>query len=239
MSIESLAIALHHSRLEGTARLVLIGIANHDGDGGAWPSVQTLARYAHVHPRTVQKVLPKIVAAGEIRIRYNAGGQPGAAHWSRPNLYEFLLTCPPSCDRSKNHRDLRGDQTPIFTDLADLVPTSSPGAPGGTTPPAMGAPAPLPTVAPEPSYQPADNLPSALVANARTRAGSMDLDTLASVCPAPGAKNAPHDFDPVSGWCVRCSQARDDGALRDHRGMTLREAVTPTTSKEATHAVAS
>jgi len=104
MSVESLAIALHHSRSRGTARIVLIGIANHDGDGGAWPSVATLAKYAGVHPRNVQRALEQLEALQEIRREIQRGGMPQMPDPRRPNLYTFRLVCPPDCDRSRQHR---------------------------------------------------------------------------------------------------------------------------------------
>lgn len=104
MSIESVAIALHHSRARGTAKLVLIGIANHDGDGGAWPSLATLAKYAGVDPRNVRKALRELEALGEIRTHIQAGGTGQGPAYERPNLYDFLLCCPTDCDRSTRHR---------------------------------------------------------------------------------------------------------------------------------------
>jgi hypothetical protein len=104
MSVESIAIALHHSRAKGTAKLVLIGIANHDGDGGAWPSVATLAHYAGVDARNVQRAIDKLVALGEIRKDVQAGGDIRVPDHRRPNRYRFLLECPHNCDRTRNHR---------------------------------------------------------------------------------------------------------------------------------------
>ena len=109
MSIEAVAIALHHSKAKGTAKLVLIGIANHDGDGGSFPKVATLAKYANVHPRRVQESLNVLGRLGEIIIHQNAGGTAKTPDAVRPNLYEFILTCPPDCDRTKNHR-LEGEK---------------------------------------------------------------------------------------------------------------------------------
>jgi DNA-binding transcriptional regulator YhcF (GntR family) len=67
MSNEAMAIALHHSRSSGTTKLVLLGIANHDGDGGAWPSLATLATYAGgVSERTVSRAIGELVELGEV-----------------------------------------------------------------------------------------------------------------------------------------------------------------------------
>lgn len=115
MSIESMSIALHHSQLAGTAKLVLIGIANHDGDGGAWPTVDTLAKYAGVNRRNVQRALERLEAAGEIKIIRNGGGDHNIADSHRPNLYKVTLRCPANCDRTSQHRTRRA-----IVELVDL-----------------------------------------------------------------------------------------------------------------------
>jgi hypothetical protein len=103
VSAEALAIVLHHSQAKGTDKLVLVGIANHDGDGGSWPATETLAYYANVEPRNVQKSVDRLVALGEITRDRNAGGTASMAEHMRPNLYEVVLRCPPNCDGSKRH----------------------------------------------------------------------------------------------------------------------------------------
>lgn len=106
MSIESMAIALHHSNAKGVARMVLLGIANHDGDGGAWPAINTLAWYAgNANRRTVQRAIKELQDLGELgKVTIMGGGTRDTPDHDRPNLYEFALTCPPNCDRTKNHR---------------------------------------------------------------------------------------------------------------------------------------
>lgn len=104
MSIESMALVLHHSRAAGTTKLVLLGIANHDGDGGAWPSIATLARYANASERSVQRAISELVRLGEITVAYQEGGGAKADDRYRPNRYDVALECPPGCDRSKHHR---------------------------------------------------------------------------------------------------------------------------------------
>lgn len=104
MSVESLAVALHHSKSRGTAKVVLLGIANHDGDAGSFPKVATLAKYANVHPRRVQQAIATLVELGEISVDTKQGGMRDMPDHLRPNLYRFTLACPADCDRSSAHR---------------------------------------------------------------------------------------------------------------------------------------
>ena len=107
MSVEALAIVLHHSKARGTAKLILLGIANHAGDGGAWPSKATLARYANCTPQTVRKHVQTLRSLGEVRVHVNAGGLADEVDYLRPNRYDVLVSCPPWCDRTTQHRDTR------------------------------------------------------------------------------------------------------------------------------------
>ena len=102
MSIEALALALHHSVAGGTTKLVLLGIANHLGDEGAWPSVETLSKYANASPRQVQRAIQDLVELGEIQVRVQGGNARLASQ--RTNRYFVNLVCPSDCDGSANHR---------------------------------------------------------------------------------------------------------------------------------------
>lgn len=107
MSVESLAAVLHHSRARGTVKLVMVGIANHDGDGGSYPAVSTLARYANCEPRTVQRALERLVSLGELAVEVQEGGSRDVPDHRRPNRYHVRVACPPWCDRTTQHRDTR------------------------------------------------------------------------------------------------------------------------------------
>lgn len=99
-----MAIALHHSRASGTALVILLGIANHDGDGGSWPSMTTLAKYGRCSIGQARRSVRKLEELGEVIVYQNGGGTSTTADHSRPNLYKITLSCPAECDRSKNHR---------------------------------------------------------------------------------------------------------------------------------------
>jgi len=149
MSVEHMAVVLHHSKSKGTDKLVLLGIANHAGDGGAWPSIATLAKYANVHERNVQRSIDKLVGRGELRVHVQAGGTREAPDHARPNMYDVLVVCPPWCDRTPNHRDTRklaGGQPPLWIKGVAHTP------PGGVahTPPEPSIEPDHPEVVPQP-----------------------------------------------------------------------------------------
>ena len=135
MSVESLAVVLHHSQASGTDKLVLVGIANHDGDGGAWPSLGTLGKYANVSVRSVRRSLENLRALGEVTVFIQAGGTRATADHKRPNRYEILVNCPDGCDRSRNHR-----VKPVDNGLFDPRTLASPPDAGVPPTPDAGVP---------------------------------------------------------------------------------------------------
>lgn len=147
-----MTVVLHHSAASGTDKLVLLGIANHDGDGGAWPAVATLAKYANVSERSVQRSLTALVERGEVRVIYRDGGTRSTREDRRPNRYEILVCCPESCDRTTQHKT-RGD--------VRVTPSNqgSRGDAGDARGDVLGSSGVTPT-SPEPSYQPPRNHPS-------------------------------------------------------------------------------
>lgn len=142
-----MASVLHHSRAKGTAKLVLLGIANHQGDGGAWPSVATLARYANVHERNVQRAIDQLVAKGELVVWPQDGGGRDVPDHRRPNRYDVNITCPPWCDRSSQHRDTRGQSALWTTGVANTPPggASARGGVANTPPHRVALPPPEPS----------------------------------------------------------------------------------------------
>jgi len=107
VSIESMSLVLNHSKARGTAKLILIGVANHEGDGGAWPSLSTLMRYANVDRRNAQRALTKLVELGELQVLRQKGGNELTQSAFRPNLYRVTVQCPATCDRTSQHRTKR------------------------------------------------------------------------------------------------------------------------------------
>lgn len=91
MSVESTSLVWKHSQATGTTRVVLLAIADHDGEGGAWPSIPTLARMARVKDRAVQRSISELVEMGELVVHRNAGGTHRTPNDRRPNRYEITL----------------------------------------------------------------------------------------------------------------------------------------------------
>lgn len=87
MSVESISWALRAQNISAMEKLVLIGIANHDGDGGSWPSIATLAMYANSSTRTVQRCIQALADRGFITVEQNMGGTMHTRADRRPNHY--------------------------------------------------------------------------------------------------------------------------------------------------------
>lgn len=102
-----MALALNHSAATGTAKIVLLGIASHEGELGAFPAVERLARYANVTPDNARKAIRKLEELGELETIRNGGLQLGKPEHTRTNMYRVTITCPDWCDRSSQHRDTR------------------------------------------------------------------------------------------------------------------------------------
>lgn len=103
MSIEAMVGVLNHSKAQGAAHIVLLNIANHQGEQGAWPSIPTLARLAKVSDRRVQQILNELVEMGELSIDARAAGYGSV----KTNRYWVTLTCPATCDGSFAHREVK------------------------------------------------------------------------------------------------------------------------------------
>ncbi len=89
MSIEVMNAVWRHSKSDGRARLVLLAIADHQGEIGAWPSIQTLAKMVNASERSVQRDIQYLVSIGELSVSVQnapTGGQ------YKSNLYWVTLS---------------------------------------------------------------------------------------------------------------------------------------------------
>jgi hypothetical protein len=120
MSIESMSLALNlvDDRLTPSDKLLLVGIANHDGDGGAYPTLETLARYCGITVRGVQKRLEHVQVLGYVRRDINGGGSAKCPVHLRPTLYHLNLKAP---------GELQGTPPPVpqFTPPGELQGTQT------------------------------------------------------------------------------------------------------------------
>lgn len=66
MSIEVSNAVWRTSQSVGRARLVLLAIADHQGEIGAWPSIETLAKMVNASERSVQRDIAELVQLGEL-----------------------------------------------------------------------------------------------------------------------------------------------------------------------------
>lgn len=116
MSIEATSWALNVETVpDSTARVVLLGLANHAGRDGsaAWPSVATLAEYAVCSSRTVQRKLRELEARGLVR----KGDQRLVGHLPadrRPVVYDLPIGvsfCRPAAEDGVTPMTERGDTT--------------------------------------------------------------------------------------------------------------------------------
>jgi hypothetical protein len=68
MSIQVMQAVWEHSKADGRARLVLLAIADHQGEIGAWPSISTLARMVNASERSVQRDIQYLQEIGELTV---------------------------------------------------------------------------------------------------------------------------------------------------------------------------
>lgn len=76
------------SRSTGRARLVLLAIADHQGEIGAWPSIPTLARMVNASERSVQRDIQELVELGELEVHSQQAPSRGQY---KANLYWVRL----------------------------------------------------------------------------------------------------------------------------------------------------
>jgi hypothetical protein len=112
MSIEAMNLVLNHSKATGRAKLVLLGIANHFGDNGAWPSIETLARYANASERSVKRDIQELIDLGELIVDVNAA--PMRSQY-KTNLYWINVEAGVTTHVSRGDSSGKSGVTPVGT----------------------------------------------------------------------------------------------------------------------------
>jgi hypothetical protein len=72
MSIQIMNAVWRESKSKGRARLVLLSIADHQGELGAWPSIETLAKMVNSSPRSVQRDIQDLIEMGELVVEFRS-----------------------------------------------------------------------------------------------------------------------------------------------------------------------
>jgi len=72
MSIQIMNAVWRESKSKGRARLVLLSIADHQGELGAWPSIETLAKMVNSSPRSVQRDIQDLIELGELVVEFRS-----------------------------------------------------------------------------------------------------------------------------------------------------------------------
>lgn len=88
MSIEVSNAVWRTSQSVGRARLVLLAIADHQGEIGAWPSIETLAKMVNASERSVQRDINELIQLGELIKHEQAAPSRGQY---KANLYWVKL----------------------------------------------------------------------------------------------------------------------------------------------------
>jgi hypothetical protein len=88
MSIQVMNAVWQHSKSDGRARLVMLAIADHQGELGAWPSLATIAKMVNSSERSVQRDIDYLQNIGELEVHYQKA--PTRNHY-KSNLYFVKL----------------------------------------------------------------------------------------------------------------------------------------------------
>ena len=88
MSIQIMNAVWQHSKADGRARLVLLAIADHQGEIGAWPSISTLAKMVNSSERSVQRDIQHLQSIGELKVEVQ--NAPTKSQY-KSNLYWVTL----------------------------------------------------------------------------------------------------------------------------------------------------
>jgi len=89
MSIEVMNAVWQHSKADGRARLVLLAIADHQGEMGAWPSIQRLSKMVNASERSVQRDIQYLQKIGELQVEVQKAPTNGQY---KANLYWVTLS---------------------------------------------------------------------------------------------------------------------------------------------------
>ena len=66
---------------------------NRNKGGSAWPGIRTIAKIAHIDPRTVMRAIPRLESQGHLRVTRTRKGERNLANNYRPILERASVAC--------------------------------------------------------------------------------------------------------------------------------------------------
>jgi X-X-X-Leu-X-X-Gly heptad repeat protein len=115
MSIEIMNAVWRESKADGRARLVLLAIADHQGEIGAWPSIKRLAQMVNSSERSVQRDIQHLQKIGELRVEVQNAPTSGQYKSNR-----YFITLPSTSGVTESQSGVT-DLASGVTDLASGV----------------------------------------------------------------------------------------------------------------------
>ena len=124
MSIEISNAVWRTSQSVGRARLVLLAIADHQGEIGAWPSIETLAKMVNASERSVQRDIAELVSLGELIKHEQAAPSRGQykANLYWVNLPSVAHLIPGVTDSFSGVTELQPGVTELQPGVTELMP---------------------------------------------------------------------------------------------------------------------
>lgn len=109
MSVQATSYVWEHSQMKGTARLLMLAIANiADTRGFAYPGIKRLAKDIMMDERTAQRAVHSCEKAGELEVRRGAGPHGTNLYWIK--MSETLPLFGPGGGDNLTPDNLTGDK---------------------------------------------------------------------------------------------------------------------------------
>lgn len=116
MSLQVMNSVWENSQATGRARLVLLAIADHQGEIGAWPSIATLARMVNASERSVKRDIQELVELGELIVELQA-----APTNTQYKTNRYWVNLPGVTNRESGVTDLTSGVTESASGVTDWV----------------------------------------------------------------------------------------------------------------------
>jgi hypothetical protein len=115
MSIQIMNAVWRESKSKGRARLVLLSIADHQGELGAWPSIETLAKMVNSSPRSVQRDIQDLIEMGELVVEFRSAPTYGPYKANR-----YFVNLPGVTDGVSEVTKTASEVTDLDSEVTDL-----------------------------------------------------------------------------------------------------------------------